>query len=107
VNDAAARADRERDSVEAALYLTVTLDSDPKRAETIQRKYIEAYYGMPYELISSVQACHAGTVESAVDWIQSYVAEGARHIVLRSGVSSGGGHIERLAEVHDALRTMQ
>jgi alkanesulfonate monooxygenase SsuD/methylene tetrahydromethanopterin reductase-like flavin-dependent oxidoreductase (luciferase family) len=105
VHDAAARAGRGTTSVEAAVYLTVTVDPDPARAVELQREYIEDYYGMPYELVSSFQACHAGTLESAVAWIRTYVARGARHIVLRDGAPSGNGQVERLAEVLDAFKS--
>jgi alkanesulfonate monooxygenase SsuD/methylene tetrahydromethanopterin reductase-like flavin-dependent oxidoreductase (luciferase family) len=106
VHDAAARAGREPSSVEAALYVTITLHSDPRRAEEIQREYLEAYYELPYEILSSVHACHAGSVESAIEWIQGYVAQGARHIVLRSGVPSADGQVERLREVREVLKSM-
>ena len=103
VHDAAESNGRAASSVEPAAYLTVTLDPDPERAEAIQREYIETYYGMPYELMSQVQACHAGTIESAVAWIQGYVEKGARHVVLRDGVPAATGQVERLRELKEVL----
>lgn len=90
--------------VEAALYLTVTIDADPQRAREIQRAYIEPYYSAPYEVVSAVQAIHAGTVESAVEWIQSYLDKGVTHIVVRSGDPSPTGQVERVAPLLEKLR---
>jgi alkanesulfonate monooxygenase SsuD/methylene tetrahydromethanopterin reductase-like flavin-dependent oxidoreductase (luciferase family) len=104
VRGEAAGADRDPAAVEAAVYLTITIDEDPELALSTQRTYMEAYYDIPYELISSVQACHAGTMDSAVAWIQGYVKQGASHIVLRDGVPSAGGQVQRLAELQHELK---
>jgi alkanesulfonate monooxygenase SsuD/methylene tetrahydromethanopterin reductase-like flavin-dependent oxidoreductase (luciferase family) len=104
VHGEAARIGRDPNGVEAAVYLTITIDEDPERALSTQRTYMEAYYGIPYELISSVQACHVGTMDSAIAWIQGYVQQGASHIVLRDGVPSARGQIQRLAELHRELK---
>lgn len=37
---------------------------------------MQAYYGLPGQVMAQIQACHAGTLESASEWIARYVASG-------------------------------
>jgi probable F420-dependent oxidoreductase len=83
VRQAAETAGRDPNTITRAVYLTITIDNNPQKAETEQRRYMEAYYSMPYETMRTIQGCYAGTLESTVDWLGGYIQAGARHIVLR------------------------
>ncbi|WP_250907083.1 LLM class flavin-dependent oxidoreductase [Nonomuraea sp. NEAU-A123] len=84
--------------VTPALYATVCLDEDPERARGRLRTSIERYYNAPLEFIESIQATFAGSADDAVDWLNSYVLAGVRHVVIRFAVDDYRGALEEFAE---------
>jgi alkanesulfonate monooxygenase SsuD/methylene tetrahydromethanopterin reductase-like flavin-dependent oxidoreductase (luciferase family) len=83
VREAAERAGRDPDSVATGAYLTVAVADDPARAAGELDAYMRTYYGVPAEVMTRAQACHAGTLESAAEWFAAYRGAGARHLVVR------------------------
>jgi alkanesulfonate monooxygenase SsuD/methylene tetrahydromethanopterin reductase-like flavin-dependent oxidoreductase (luciferase family) len=83
VHEAAERSGRDPATVATGAYLTVAITDAPGEAVGELDAYIRAYYGVPAEVMSRAQACHAGTLESAAEWFAAYRAAGARHLVLR------------------------
>ena len=83
VREAAEGAGRDPDSVLTGAYLTVAVADSPAAATEELDLYIRGYYGVPGEVMARAQACHAGTMESAREWIAAYREAGARHLVLR------------------------
>jgi alkanesulfonate monooxygenase SsuD/methylene tetrahydromethanopterin reductase-like flavin-dependent oxidoreductase (luciferase family) len=83
VLEAARRAKRPSSPVTPALYATVRLDDDADRARKEMVRFIEAYYGLPYDVIAARQGCYAGTAAGCREWLAAFIAAGARHIVLR------------------------
>jgi len=83
VREAAERAGRDPDSVATGAYLTVAVADDPREAAGHLDAYMRTYYGVPAEVMTRAQACHAGNLESAAEWFAAYRAAGARHLVVR------------------------
>jgi alkanesulfonate monooxygenase SsuD/methylene tetrahydromethanopterin reductase-like flavin-dependent oxidoreductase (luciferase family) len=83
VREAAEGAGRDPDGVRTGVYLTVAVAGTPSKAAGDLDAYIRAYYGVPAEVMARTMACHAGTLESAGEWIAEYRAAGAGHVVLR------------------------
>jgi alkanesulfonate monooxygenase SsuD/methylene tetrahydromethanopterin reductase-like flavin-dependent oxidoreductase (luciferase family) len=83
VREAAERAGRDPDSVATGAYLTVAVADNPARAAGDLDAYMRTYYGVPAEVMTRAQACHAGTLESAAEWFAAYRGAGARHLVVR------------------------
>src|SRR6202049_1754316 len=83
VHEAAERAGRDPATVATGAYLTVAVADTPGEAAAELDTYMRAYYGVPAEVMSKAQACHAGTLESAAEWFAAYRAAGARHLVVR------------------------
>ena len=83
VREAAERAGRDPDSVATGAYLTVAVADDPSEAAGHLDAYMRTYYGVPAEVMTRAQACHAGNLESAAEWFAAYRAAGARHLVVR------------------------
>jgi alkanesulfonate monooxygenase SsuD/methylene tetrahydromethanopterin reductase-like flavin-dependent oxidoreductase (luciferase family) len=83
VREAAERAGRNPDAVSTGAYLTVAVADHPNAAAAELDGYMRAYYGTPAEVMARVQACHAGTLESAAEWFEAYRKAGARHLVVR------------------------
>ncbi len=65
---------------------------------------MRAYYGMPGQVMAQVQACHAGTLESASDWVASYAQAGARHLVIRLARPALTDYHETVHELLSAVR---
>jgi len=83
VREAAETAGRDPDSIATGAYLTVAVADTPLDAAKELDAYMRAYYGVPAEVMSRAQACHAGTLESAAGWFAAYRDAGARHLVVR------------------------
>jgi probable F420-dependent oxidoreductase len=86
---AAEDAGRSTDAVTPALYVTLALDSDSRRARAGLESYVQAYYGQSLEAMARLQAFYYGDVEGCLPWLGEYVAAGARHIIMRFGTLTG------------------
>jgi alkanesulfonate monooxygenase SsuD/methylene tetrahydromethanopterin reductase-like flavin-dependent oxidoreductase (luciferase family) len=83
------------------LYVTLTLGS-----QETQDRYLQEYYGTDPKVVAALQACHAGDPDSAVAFLSSFVAAGARHLVIRIGDFDTSRQLRLLAdEVMPALPT--
>lgn len=104
VREAAKQVGRNPDDLAAAVYLTLAIAADRSDAERDFDAYIRGYYGVPGEVMARMQASHAGTLESAAEWIASYVAAGARHVVLRLARPSLDGYSDAMRALLEAAR---
>ena len=99
--DADAReAGRPAGAVAGAAYVTLALDADRRAAEARLHKVLEEYYAAPAATIMTRQATYAGPIEGCVEWLQRWVAAGARHLALRF---AGG---DQLAQVGEAAASL-
>ncbi|WP_432190332.1 LLM class flavin-dependent oxidoreductase [Streptomyces sp. Tue6028] len=87
-------------NVTPALYATVCVDDDPKRARRRLRASIERYYNAPLEFMESIQAMYAGPPEGVAAWLGRYADSGARHVVIRLAVDD---HEAALSEFADRV----
>ncbi len=83
VREAAERAGRDPATVATGAYLTVAVADTASEAAGELDTYMRTYYGVPAQVMTRAQACHAGTLESAAEWFAAYRAAGARHLVIR------------------------
>ena len=100
VRAAAREAGRPADAVTGAAYVTLALDADPAAAEERLHRFLETYYGAPARAVMARQATYAGPVEGGVDWLQRWVAAGARHLTLRF---AGGDQLAQVGEAASRL----
>ncbi len=91
----AREAGRMAGAVTPALYTTINIGPDPKAAEAEMRRFIEGYYGVPYEVISARWGHYAGSPEACLEWLGGFVEAGARHIVLRFAGADQSVQLER------------
>ncbi len=96
IQAAARAAGRPPDAVTGAAYVTLALDPNRAAAEQRLNTFLETYYAAPARAILARQACYAGPIEGCVEWLQRWVAAGARHLNLRF---AGG---DQLAQVDEA-----
>ena len=92
-------AGRKVDALEAAVYLTIAVDENAATAEKRIDDFLQAYYGRRPDILKKHQACFAGSASAAADWLNSYVEQGARYLVLRFA-----GEHERQLEVFAKIR---
>src|SRR5207245_9167506 len=104
VRRAADDAGRDPDSVVAAADLTVAVADRPPAATAEFDAYMNAYYGLPAEVTAQVQACHAGTFDSAADWVASYRDAGASHVILRLATTRLADHPQLATALLEAIR---
>jgi alkanesulfonate monooxygenase SsuD/methylene tetrahydromethanopterin reductase-like flavin-dependent oxidoreductase (luciferase family) len=104
VREAAARAGRNPAEVTAGVYLTLAIAEDRQAAAEQFDAYIRAYYGVPGEVMARMQASHAGTIDSATEWIGAYVEAGAQHVVMRLARPTLDGFVDAAAGLLHALK---
>jgi alkanesulfonate monooxygenase SsuD/methylene tetrahydromethanopterin reductase-like flavin-dependent oxidoreductase (luciferase family) len=100
IQAAARAAGRPPDAVTGAAYVTLALDANPAAAEKRLHGFLETYYAAPAQVIMKRQATYAGPIEGCVEWLQRWIAAGARHISLRF---AGG---DQLAQVDEAAKRL-
>ena len=98
---AAARASgRPPDAVGGAAYVTLALDPDKAAADQRLRSFLETYYSAPAAAMMARQATYAGPIEGCAEWLQRWIAAGARHLALRF---AGGDQMAQVSEVATRL----
>ncbi len=93
-------AGRAADAVAGTAYVTLALDADRAAAEQRLHGFLETYYGAPARVIMKRQAAYAGPIEGCVEWLERWIAAGARHIALRF---AGGDQLAQVDEVASRL----
>lgn len=104
VRESAERAGHDPDAISTGAYLTVAVADSPRQAGDELDAYMRAYYGVPAEVMSRAQACHAGTLESAAEWFAEYRRAGARHLVVRLARPDLGDYYDTIAPLLAAAR---
>lgn len=86
-------AGRDPSAITPALYTTIHVDPNAVAARAALRRFVEDYYGAPYDVIAKLQGLHAGDAASCVERLRAFIDAGVRHLVLRFG---GGDQMEQL-----------
>lgn len=82
VQEAAATAGRDPTAITPAVMLTVNVGPDDSSSQALEA-YVAEFYGYPLEVVSQIQACHAGPGTKILDVLGGYLDAGARAFVLR------------------------
>ncbi len=83
VKRTAKQAGKDPEALTGAVYLTISVDDDQRKANERIDVYLEEYYKQPATLMRKTQACFGGSIKNAMGWINDYINRGATHIVLR------------------------
>lgn len=100
VRAAARAAGRAPDAVTGAAYVTLAIDADRNAGEQRLHGFLETYYGAPARVLLARQACYAGPIEGAVEWLQQWIDAGASHLALRF---AGGDQLAQVDETASRL----
>ncbi len=98
----AREAGRNPGDLEAAVYLTLAVDENATMAEQRMNDFLSAYYGQRPDVLKKRQACFSGSAGAAAEWLNGYVQEGARYLVLRFA-GDHERHLETFAKLRGAL----
>ena len=99
----AREAGRKPGDLEAALYLTLTVDENASTAENRMNEFLAGYYGQRPDVMKKKQACFSGSAGAAAEWLNGYVEEGARYLVLRFA-GEHERHLETFAKLRESLQ---
>lgn len=106
IRAAAAESGRGAAPFSPALFVNVLLTDAADGGQAALEAYARANYGLPLTEMAAIQALAAGTPEAVVDKLGRYVAQGARHLVLRMAVpdiAAQLGMLDRLVALRPAL----
>ena len=84
-----------------SVYTTLNINEDANQADREIRSFVEGYYGGPFETVSRTQSVCAGTAETCVAWLRSFVDAGAQTICIRFGGPDQSGQLQKCA--HEVL----
>ncbi|HXJ80712.1 MAG TPA: LLM class flavin-dependent oxidoreductase [Candidatus Methylomirabilis sp.] len=101
VQSAARDAGRSPQELTAALYTTIVL-GEPAKAQAEIEQFLSNYYNAPAAAMLKRQACYAGQADGCLEWMDRFVENGVRHILIRfAGASEQMAQLERAA--HELL----
>lgn len=107
VRRAAADAARDPAAITPALFVTVLITDDPETGERALRDYSVANYGLPLEVLRTIQVVVAGSVAQVTARLAPYLAGGARHLVCRIAALDLGSQVEQLDRIVDLLPALR
>jgi alkanesulfonate monooxygenase SsuD/methylene tetrahydromethanopterin reductase-like flavin-dependent oxidoreductase (luciferase family) len=93
---------REPDAIMPALYLTLAIDDNEAKAEERMNNYPASYYGQRPDVMKKRQACFSGSASAAAGWLNGYVEQGARYLVLRCA-GDHERHLETIAKLRESV----
>jgi alkanesulfonate monooxygenase SsuD/methylene tetrahydromethanopterin reductase-like flavin-dependent oxidoreductase (luciferase family) len=101
VRDVARDSGRDPGLVAGAMYLTLSLDDDPAKADDRLNRFLVRYYDQPAPVTRRRQACYAGPPAGVMEWLNGYATAGASHFVLRFA-GDHAHHLDVIAKLRHA-----
>ncbi|CAN5923167.1 LLM class flavin-dependent oxidoreductase [soil metagenome] len=99
---AAKTAERDPSQLTAAMYVTLSVDDNVRRAEDKLNAYLQQYYGVDPMETRKKQRSFAGTASQAAAYMKSYADAGVTHLVLRFA-GDHDRHLETAAAIRRDL----
>ena len=94
---------RDVNAITCAAYLTLSIDESIEKAQNRADQFLSSYYGARPDVLKKIQACYAGSLEGAVQYLQSFINAGASHLVLRFA-GDHDKHLELISKVRERLK---
>ena len=83
MQELASQSGRDVSSITCAAYLTLSIDEDTEKAQNMADGFLSSYYGARPDVLKKMQACYAGPMEGAIEYLRTFKNAGATHLVLR------------------------
>ncbi|MFC4946399.1 LLM class flavin-dependent oxidoreductase [Pseudonocardia sp. GCM10023141] len=96
VHAAAGTADRPVDAITPALFVTVRVARDVAAGRREVDAFCRASYGLPLEVVETVQTIVTGPAEHIAEVLAAYAKAGARHVVQRIAAPDVAGVLQQL-----------
>ena len=80
------------------LYVSVNLNDDTGAALSEGDQYMQAYYSIPYDVISKNLLCVFGPVQKCIDTIAAYKESGADYFIVRFASPDQARQLARFTE---------
>ncbi len=80
------------------LYVSVNLNEDEGGALAEGDQYMQAYYSIPYDVISKNLLCVFGPVQKCIDTIKAYKESGADYFIVRFASPDQMGQMARFTQ---------
>lgn len=109
IRAAAGQAGRGDAPITPALFVNTLVTGAADGGRAALNAYTMANYGRPVEQLEKIQANAAGTPEAVLEQLGRYVAQGARHLVIRIAAPDIPGQLDqldRLIELRPALNAL-
>ena len=94
---------RNVNAITCAAYLTLSIDENIEKAQNRADQFLSSYYGARPDVLKKIQACYAGPLEGAIQYLQSFINAGASHLVLRFA-GDHYRHLDLLCKVRERLK---
>jgi alkanesulfonate monooxygenase SsuD/methylene tetrahydromethanopterin reductase-like flavin-dependent oxidoreductase (luciferase family) len=101
VRKSAADAGRDPGGITPALFVSVLVSDSIESGRAAMDDYAMANYGVPLDVLTTIQAVIAGPREHVVEQLRRYVEAGVRHVVARLGALDLGAQRRQLEELAD------
>ena len=82
--------------------MTISIAANAAQGEQAIDEYLAAYYNIDPAIMRRFQACCGGDLQTVLDFISSFIANGAEHVVVRL-VGEHESQLQMLAEHRDLL----
>ena len=99
---AALQAGRDPAALTGANYVTLAIDDNQARADARIDQFLRDYYGQPADIMRRKQACFAGSLAGAREWLAAFTHAGTRHFCLRFA-GEHERHLDLLANIGSDL----
>ncbi len=98
IEQGATDAGRDPSEIGRCLYISVNLKDDAETALTEGDRFMQAYYSVPYDIISKQLLCVFGPPQACVDAIKAYQNSGADYFIVRFASPDQMGQMQRFTE---------
>ncbi|HEY3682370.1 MAG TPA: LLM class flavin-dependent oxidoreductase [Streptosporangiaceae bacterium] len=105
VRGAAQRAGRDPDAITPALFATVLVTDDVDEGVRRLDAYCRGTYGLPYEVVRTIQMMVAGPAGHVAAALDRYAAAGAAHLVCRIAAPSLDAQLDQMERIAELVRT--
>ena len=89
---------RDPSGIGRCLYVSVNLNDNTRDALAEGDQYVQAYYSIPYEVISKNLLCVFGPVQQCIETLQAYKEAGAGYFIVRFASPNQARQMTRFTE---------
>ena len=105
VRQAATDGGRDPETITPALFATLLITDDADDGRQALDEYSRINYGLPLEVLETIQTLIAGPRAHVTSQLDRYIAAGARHIVCRIAALDLTSQLNQLEQIAELIKT--